>query len=154
MSWKASGDDRGRSYAVYKLLEERYAQLVGECMSLKEQLERKDRAITALASELASHAPTQAVTEAPSSHVGIQQADSDVVALSDAGSIPTPATVPPDSQLKQPPETRRMPGLRKAGVPLSEVVREYEDKRKALHVGGPPSSPRSWVDEFRRTEKK
>lgn len=74
MAWKATGDERIRSFRAYRELESEYQKTLDEKYRLEEQVRHKDSVIRSLAAELAS-APTMPSERLPESAPAIQQTD-------------------------------------------------------------------------------
>ncbi len=56
MTWTAKGADRGKSFQVYRDLENRYTTAQAQLLELQSELQRKNETIRSLARELAAMA--------------------------------------------------------------------------------------------------
>lgn len=107
MAWNASGEERAKSYRVYKQLEEQYLQLRQECDILRQMLETKNASIRQLATEL-----SQALGQSVEHLEGIQAALEAGPATHVANETKTPS-----ESLVVP----SMPGLKKTSGTMSKV---------------------------------
>lgn len=116
-----------KSFKVYQELEERHAQAIGMVADLSDQLLRKDRVIRALAAELAAayDVPGAEASEEVSTILAELVQD-------DAGSTRPQSTEPHGTQQQQPQETPRKPSLRRASVPLSELMSEVRAPKRTI----------------------
>lgn len=120
MVWKAKGDERGKSYAVYKDLERRFNVLQHDYDALQVELERKNATIRTLALELANYASKLAPGSSEVSEIAQHLVD----AASEAPSFPQEA---PRMQERYPvkPMAKAVPrGAQTLEERLAEVTRK------------------------------
>jgi hypothetical protein len=85
MAWNERGNDRGKRYAVYQQLEAHYHAAIEALHNAKDEIERKDALIRALAAELASLRTPQ---EEPKEASGAPQAPTETIQPPDLKSSP------------------------------------------------------------------
>lgn len=94
MGWHTRGQDRGKSYQVYKELEAQHKRLQAAHDVLIVELERKNETIQSLARELAGYAKA-AAPASPDVDAAIRNL---VAAAKEQASIPLPEAAVPQSQ--------------------------------------------------------